>query len=189
MTVRFDASSGPEDLWIEVPGRGPDGQGREEQGGQADADRRVPPEQGNRDPGEADRGGEDVVRVQAELPAEDVERPGETGEGAGDRHREHVVPRDRDPAVARGLRVEPDRPHLVAERRPVQRDPVDDERREGDEEADVEALEQRIAPEDVQLRLVEDVVGDGHGLAARVVVLERAAEPEEEDARPRGRCS
>ena len=44
--------------------------------------------------------------VEPELPAEDVERAGEPREGAGDRHREEVVPRDADAAVARGLGVE-----------------------------------------------------------------------------------
>src|SRR3712207_8638793 len=50
-------------------------------------------------------------------------------EHPGDRHREEVVERHRDAAVPRRLRVVTDGPHLVAESRPVQRDPVDDERR------------------------------------------------------------
>ncbi len=104
--------------------------------------------------------GLDVARREPELPAEDVDRAGETGEGAGDRHREEVVAGDADAAVARRLGVEADRLDAVAERRPVEDYPVDDERAERDEEADVEALEQRIAPEDRQLRPLGDVVRD-----------------------------
>ena len=52
-------------------------------------------------PDEADRRGLDVARPEAELPAEDVDRAGEAGEGARDRHREEVVARDADAAVAR----------------------------------------------------------------------------------------
>ena len=116
------------------------------------------------------------------CPADDVDRAREAGERARDRHREEVVARDRDAAVAGRLGVEADRPHLVAERRPVERDPVDDERGERDEEADVERLQERVAPEDRQLRLLEDVVRDRDERLR--VVLERAAEPEEEDADP-----
>ena len=61
-------------------------------------------------------------------------------------------------------------------------DPVDDERAERDEEPDVEPLEQRVAPEDRELRAFDDVVRDGDGRLG--VVLERAAEPEQEDADP-----
>ena len=89
-----------------------------------------------------------VVRVDPVLPAEDVDRAREAGEPARDRHREEVVPRHRDPAVVRRLGVEADRAHLVAERRPVEDEPVDDERGERDEEADVQRLERRVTPED-----------------------------------------
>ena len=78
--------------------------------------------------------------------------PARPAKSSGDRHREEVVARHGDAAVARRLGVEADGAHLVAERRPVEDDPVDDERRERDEEPDVEALEERVAPEDRQLR-------------------------------------
>jgi hypothetical protein len=70
-----------------------------------------------------------VVRVDPELPADDVHRAREPGEHPRDRHREEVVASDGDAAVARRLRVVPDRAHLVAEGRPVERDPVGDQRR------------------------------------------------------------
>src|SRR5205823_7806375 len=56
------------------------------------------------------------------------------GEASRDRHRVDVVARHVDAAVASGLRVEADRADLVAERRPVEHDPVHDERAERDEE-------------------------------------------------------
>ena len=100
-------------------------------------------------PDEADlRRDLDVERAEPVLPAEHVERAAEPRERAGDRHREEVVPRNVDPPVARRLGVEADRAHLVAERRPVEDDPVDDERCERDEEADVQPLQDRIAPAD-----------------------------------------
>ena len=79
-------------------------------------------------------------RVEPELPAEDVERAGEAGEHARDRHREEVVARDADAAVAGGLGVEADGAHLVAERRAVEDQPVDDER------ADARRRSRRGAP-------------------------------------------
>ena len=97
-------------------------------------------------------------RVDTELPAEDVERPGEAGEQPGDRHREEVVAGDADPAVARRLRVVAHRAHLVSERRAIERDRVDDERREREEDPDVQALEERDRPRRrVQLRLLGNV--------------------------------
>ena len=86
--------------------------------------------------------------------------PAEAGERAGDRHREEVVARDGDAAVARRLGVEADRAHLEAERRAVDDDPVDDEHRDRDEDADREPLQQLEAPEDRQLRALDDVVRD-----------------------------
>ena len=86
--------------------------------------------------------------------------PARPGEGAGDRHREEVVARDADAAVAGRLGVEADRLDAVAERRPAEDQPVDDERADRDEEADVEALEHRVAPEDRQLGALDDVVRD-----------------------------
>ena len=97
----------------------------------------------------------DVAGREPELPAEDVDRAREAGERARDRHREEVVARDADAAVARRLGVEADGLDAVTERRAVEDDPVDDERADRDEEADVQSLEQRVAPEDVQLRALE----------------------------------
>ena len=155
MSVRFDASSGRKisgsRLRVDVPVTSAANRSADE----ADAHRGVPPEQRDGDADEGDRRGQDVVRVDPELPADDVERAGEPGEHARDRHREEVVARDRDAAVPGRLGVEADRAHLEAERRPVEHDPVDDERGEGDEEADVEPLQDRVAPEDAQLRLLE----------------------------------
>jgi hypothetical protein len=69
-------------------------------------------------------------------------------------------PRDADASVTRGLGVEADGPHLVAERRPVQDQIEDKQGRDGDEDADVQALQRSVAPEDRQLRPLDDVVGD-----------------------------
>ena len=71
-------------------------------------------------PEEADRADGDVGCAEVVEVAEHVERAGEAGEGAGDRHRADQVLLHADPAVGRRLRVEPDRAHLVAERRPVE---------------------------------------------------------------------
>ena len=120
----------------------------------ADPDGRVAPEQRRGEPDEADRARRDVELAEPVLPARDVERAAEPGERAGDRHREEVVAGDRDAAVARRLRVEPDRAHLEAERRPVDDEPVDDEHRERDEDPDREALQQLRPPEDRQLGAV-----------------------------------
>ena len=130
-----------------------------------------------------------VSRVEPELPAEDVDRAGEAGESAGDRHRQEVVARDADAAVPGGLGVEADGAHLVAERRPVEDEPVDDERPDRDEETDVEALKQRVAPEHRKLRRLDDVVRDGTCSPSDAPCLERAAEPEEVRARPSRRSS
>ncbi len=51
-----------------------------------------------------------------------------------------------------------------------------------DEEPDVQPLEQGATPEDRKLRTGDDVVRDRHELL--VIVLERPAEPEQEDADP-----
>ena len=94
----------------------------------------------------------------------------------GDRHRQHVAALDVDAAVPGGLRVEAGRAHLVAERRPVEDQPVDDRRAERDEEADVQALEHRVAPEHRQMGLLDDVRRDRHGLVARVLELAALAD-------------
>ena len=83
--------------------------------------------------------------------------PGKAREHAGDRHREEVVARDVDPPVAGCLGIESHRLDAVAERRPVEDDPVDDQSGDGDEDPDRQALEIGIAPEDRQL----GTVGDG----------------------------
>ncbi len=111
----------------------------------------------------------------------DVDRACEPGERTRDRHRHEVVPRDADAAVARRLGVEPDGLDAVAERRPVEDDPVDDQRGERDEQADVEPLQERVAPEDRELGALDDVLRDRR---ARRDVLQRAGEREEEDADP-----
>ena len=126
---------------LDVARRRPVEQRPEQHRRQADADRGVAPEQRDGDPDEADLRGLDVERPEPVLPAEDVDRAAEAGEHARDRHREEVVARDADPAVARGVRVEADGAHLVPERRPVEDEPVDDERRDRDEEADVQPLQ------------------------------------------------
>ena len=65
----------------------------------------------------------------------------QAGERAGDRHRADEVLLHVDPAVRGRVGIEADGPHLVAERRAVDQRPEDDERGDGDEEADVEPLE------------------------------------------------
>ena len=77
----------------------------------------------------------------------DVDRTREPGECAGDRHREEVVARDRDAAVARGLGVEADGAHLEAERRAVDDHPVDEQHRDRDEDPDRQPLEQLGSPQ------------------------------------------
>src|SRR5215208_4850615 len=151
------ADTGREDRGIEVPRRGSRLERCEEERREPDSDGRVPSEERDRDADEADVRPLDRRDVDAVLPAEDVERPREPGEQPGDRHREEVVARDVDPAVPRRFRVVPHRPNLVAERRPVEDERVDDERRARDEEPDVQALQERVPPERVQVRLVGNV--------------------------------
>ena len=185
--VRFDASSGWKTSGSRLRVDVPVNSAPNRSAARPRSDRRVPPEQRHRDPGEPDHRRLDVTRGQPELPAEDVDRAREAGERARDRHRQEVVARHVDAAVARGLGVEADRLHPVAERRAVEEDPVHDQRAERDEEPDVETLEQCIAPPDVELRALEDVVGDRDELLR--VVLQRAAEAEQVDADPDGRSS
>ncbi len=98
----------------------------EQQRREDDADGGVAAEQRDGDAGEADvehghvRGGDRVVH------AEHLDRAGEAGERPADRHRRDHRALDRDAAVARRLGVEADRAHLVAERRAVEHDVVDD---------------------------------------------------------------
>ena len=121
---------------------------REHERRERDAERGVTAEQRDGDADEADGGGLDVREADREAPAEHVDRACEPGEHARDGHREEVIPRDGDASVAGRLGVEANCPDLVAERRPVDDDPERDERREGDEHPDVEALEDRVSPED-----------------------------------------
>ena len=134
----------------------------EEQGGEACPERGVAAEQRDGDPEEADRGRLHVDRPEVVQVAEHVDPAREPGEPAGDRHRAQVVRAHLDPAVRRRSRVVADRAHLVAERRPVEDEVEDDERRQRDEEADMEPLQLLRAPEDRQLRAVGDVVRDRH---------------------------
>ena len=106
-SVRFEASSGwkisGSRLRVDVPVTS----APKSSAAKPDADRRVAAEQRDRDPDEADlRRVWMSLRREPELPAEDVDRAREPGEGARDRHREEVVARDADAAVAGGLGVE-----------------------------------------------------------------------------------
>ena len=76
--------------------------------------------------------------------------PGQAGEQPAERHDPDVVAPDADAAVARRLRVEADGARLVAARRAVEQTPKRTARGERDEEADVQALQLGVAPEDVQ---------------------------------------
>ena len=71
----------------------------------------------------------EVARVDVVPPAEHVDAARQSGEAPGDAESEEVVPRHGDPAVPGGLGIEADRPHLVAERRPVEQQVVDDRAR------------------------------------------------------------
>ena len=82
------------------------------------------------------------------------------------------------------VRVEADRADLVAERSAVEDHPEHQHRRQRDEDADVQALQDRVAPEHRQLRARDDVVGDRDVLLVRVGVLQRAAAVEQPDREP-----
>src|SRR5215210_2016226 len=155
--------------------RRPVEQPAEEEGGEADPDRGVASEQRYGDPEEADRRDLHVARAVLVLVAEHVEPAREAGERAGDRHRANVVDPYLDAPVRGGRRVVADRAHLVAERRAVEDQPEDYERRDGDEEADVEALEVGVAPEDRQLRALGDLARDRDVERLVLGALERAA--------------
>ena len=174
-----------EDLRVEVPRRRPVEERAEQERGEPDADRRVAPEQRDRDADEADL---DVwtspVASRNCQPRMSI-APARPAKRARDRHREEVVARDADAAVARGLRVEADRAHLVAERRAVEDEPVDDERADRDEEARragpaAPGRPRRPAASRPRRRRSRS------GRTPGVGVLQRPAEPEEEDADPDG---
>ena len=88
----------------------------------------------------------DVERAVVVEVAEHVDGARETRERARDRHRADQVLLHVDAAVRSRLGVEADGANLVAERRAVDQRPEDDERGDGDEEADVEALEALSSP-------------------------------------------
>ena len=179
---------GLEDRRVEVALRRAAEQRAEQQRRRDRADRRVAPEQRDRDAEEADRATIWMSLVaMPELPAEHVERAGQPGEQPADGHHEDVVLADAHAAVAGGLGVEADRAHLVADRRAVQEDPEDDHRGERDEEPDVQALQHRVAPEHGQLGALHDVVGDRNRLLGRRSAAGRRARTGRR--RPRARSS
>ena len=94
-------------------------------------------------------------------------------------HHLDVVAARADAGVLRGVRVEADRAHLVAGDRAVQQHPEQDRHREGDEDADVQALQLGVAPEHRQPRALEHVVGDRDRRRGLVVAVQRAAEAEQ----------
>ena len=98
-----------EDVRVEAARRGAVEQGAEQQRREEDADRRVAPEHGHGDAGEADRVEIWTSSVaEPELPAEHVHRAAEAGERARDRHRQEVAAPDADAAVAGRLGVAAD---------------------------------------------------------------------------------
>ena len=157
----------------------------EQQRREHDADGRVAAEQRDGDAGEADvehgdvRGGDRVVTPSTWIaPARPAKAPQMAIEAIIERLH-------RDAAVARRLGVEPDRAHLVAERRAVEDHVVDDGAGEREEDADVDVLDDAprcrgTAPE--VLMLAGDAVAD-------CVVRERPADAEEVLRRCRSRCS
>ena len=189
MYVRFVASAGSKTVGSRLRTEVPVISAAEQQRAEEHADRGVAPEQRDRDAEEAELVDLDVVGGDPELPAEHVERARQPRERAADRHHDDVVAAHGDARGLRRVRVEADRAHLEAERRAVEQHPEDEQRRERDEQADVQALQLRVAPEHRQLRALDDVVGDRHVLLRRVVVLQRAAEVEQVDRRSRSRSS
>src|SRR5918999_792693 len=162
---------------VEVALRGAGEERAEQQRGGDRSARRVAPEQRHGDADEPELVDLDVVGRDAELPAQHVERAGQPGEEAADGHHEHVVLRHAHAAVAGRLRVEADRADLVAGRGAVEQEPERDHGDQRDEYADVEALQDRVAPEDRQAGGLDHVVR--HRQRRLAVVLERPAEAEQ----------
>src|ERR671914_1468178 len=162
---------------VEVALRGAGEERAEQQRGGDRSARRVAPEQRHRDADEPELVDLDVVGGDAELPAQHVERPGEPREQTAHSHHEHVVLRHAHAAVAGRLGVEADRADLVAGRGAVEQEPESDHGNQRDEYADVEALKDRIAPEDRQAGGLDHVVR--HRERRLAVVLERAAQAEQ----------
>ena len=187
ISVRFVASSGGKTSGSRLRTDVPLMQRAEQQGGEQDAARGVAPQQRDRD---ADEAGADDARVldvvggDRELPAEDVDRAREPRERAAHEHHLRVGPAGVDAAVLGGVGVEADGARLVARDRAVQQHPEHDERRERDEDPDVQALQLRVAPEHVQPRVRDDGVGDRDGLVRGGVGVQRAAEAERPHADP-----
>ncbi len=181
MYVRLPCELGLDDARGVEPVCGAEEKGAEEERAEQRPQRGVPPEQSDGDAEEADLAERDVDLTVVVEVTEHVHRAGQAGERAGDRHRADQVLLHADAAVRSRVRVEADRPHLVAERRPVEQDPEDDERSERDEDPDVEALEALGAPEDGQLRARRDLVRDRDERLGRV--LQRTAVAEEPGCR------
>ena len=154
--------AGVEDVRVEAPRRCAVEERAEEQRGERHADGGVAPEQGHGDADVADVRDLDVEDADPELPPEDVHRAAEACEGAGDRHRQEVALGDADAAVAGRLGVAAHGPHPEAEGRARQDQPVGHQGADGDEDADVEALEDRVAPEHGEPRRLDHVVRDRH---------------------------
>ena len=92
IVVRLTASAGGKTAGSRLRTDVPLQQRAEQQRRQARPDRRVAPEQRDRDAEEADLGDLDVVGRHPELPAEHVDRAGQAGEQAAGAHDEHVGP-------------------------------------------------------------------------------------------------
>ena len=121
ISVRLLARSGRKTVGVEIPRRGPRQERAEEQRREEDADRAVPAEHAR--PRSPMKPISDVWmsrHAKLELPAEHVDRAGEAGEGARDRHRRDVRARDADARVARRLGIEADGAQLEAERRAIE---------------------------------------------------------------------
>ncbi len=119
-----------EDVGVQAPRRRAVGERAEQERGEHDPHRRVPPEEGDRDAEVADCGDLHVEHAEAVLPAQDVHRPAEPGEGARDRHRQEVAVAHADAAVARGLGAAAHCADAEAQGRARQGQPVGDQRAE-----------------------------------------------------------
>ena len=161
------------------PVRRPEQERAEEERREPDSDRGVPAEQRDRDPQEPDRrepGRLTCPPCRGSRACRARPRGRRTPRRSPSRD---VVRAHLDPAVRGRFRVVADRPHLVAERRPVEDRPEDDQRGDRDEEADVQALELGVAPEHGQLRALRDVARDRDVERLVLRALERPALLEE----------
>ena len=101
--------------------------------------------------------------------------PARPANSAADQHHLDVVAPGADAAVLGGVGVEADRAHLVAGHRAVEQDPEESRDGERDEDADVQALQLRVAPEHRQPRALR-ARRRRPGSSRCVVALQRAAE-------------